>query len=166
MAIPSICWEGDFEKSSNRRIGVMTIRSVCWLKMESSLLLVKLAKFAAGMFSVVWGLTHLGLGFTFGLTASLLGKGGKAGFLSAGFLIDGVLILIFCVAIIARWSGAPLMGVTAFGLSIVLGVGMGLISPSSSWWPPFVVVGSLYLSVLGLWVIRSWRLRPGAVRSV
>ena len=136
------------------------------LKTESSLLVVKLAKFAAGMFSVIWGLAHLGLGFTFGLTASLLGKGGKAGFLSAGFLIDGVLILIFCVAIIARWSGALLMGITAFGLSTVLGVGMGLISPSSSWWPPFVLVGLLYLSILGLWTIKTWCLRPRAVRSV
>ena len=127
--------------------------------------MVKLAKVAAGMFSVVWGLAHLGLGFTFGLTASLLGKGGRPAFFSAGFLIDGVLILISCVAIIARWSGARLMGVTAFGLSIVLGVGMGLGYPSSSWWSPFVVVGSLYLSVLGLSTIKTWRLRPRAVRG-
>ena len=55
--------------------------------MESSLLAVKLAKFAAGIFSVIWGLAHLGLGFTFGLTASLLGKGGKAGFSQQGFLL-------------------------------------------------------------------------------
>src|SRR5947207_14092863 len=133
--------------------------------MESSLLAVKLAKFAAGIFSVIWGLAHLGLGFLFGLTASLLGKGGKAGFLSAGFLIDGVLILIFCIAIIAHWSGARLMGVTAFGLSTVLGVGMGFSSPSSSWWPPFVVVGSLYLSVLTVWSVKTKRFRPQAESS-
>src|SRR5438093_2593657 len=120
-----------------------------------------LSKFVAGIFSIVWGLTHLGLGFTFGLTASLLGKP-RAAFFSAGFLVDGVLILIFCIAIIAHWSGARLMGVTAFGLSTVLGVGMGFSSPSSSWWPPFVVVGSLYLSVLTVWSVKTKRFRPQA----
>ena len=123
-----------------------------------------LSKFVAGIFSILWGLMHLGLGFTFGLTASLLGIP-RAAFFSAGFLIDGVLILIFCIAIIARWSGVRLMGFTAFSLSTLLGVGMGLSSPSSSWWPPFVVVGSLYLSVLGLWSIRTTGFRAGEESS-
>ncbi len=123
-----------------------------------------LGKFAAGIFSILWGLTHLGVGFIFGLIASLFGRP-RAAFFSAGFLIDGVLILIFSIAIIARWSGARLIGVTAFGLSTVLGVGMALIDASSLSWPPFVVVGSLYVSVLGLRSGKMKRFRPGAESS-
>src|SRR5438046_10226274 len=101
---------------------------------------------------------HLGLGFTFGLTASLLGIP-RAAFFSAGFLIDGVLILIFCIAIIARWSGVRLMGFTAFSLLTLLGVGMGLSSLSSSWWSPCDEVETMYLPDVAVILIRTTRLK-------
>jgi hypothetical protein len=107
----------------------------------------------AGVLSSLWGLAHLGMGYMLGFIASTFVRP-RIAFVSAGFLIDGILILVFSVAMLAGWSGSNLMGVMAYGLSAILGVGLIRIA-SPPWGAPFVAIGFIIVLYLLVKSIRT-----------
>ncbi|MBO0888371.1 hypothetical protein J2P12_04645, partial [Candidatus Bathyarchaeota archaeon] len=112
---------------------------------------------AVGILSLLWGLFHVGMGYFLGLVASIFVQT-RTAFLSAGFLIDGVLIIIFSVAMLAGWSGSRLTGLTAYSLSEILGVGLVRL-PAPLWGTPFIASGGAVTIFLLVQTIRAnWTL--------
>ena len=116
-----------------------------------------------GVLSSLWGFAHLGMGYFLGFIASTFVRP-RIAFVSAGFLIDGILILVFSVAMLAGWSGSSLLGVMAYGLSGVLGVGLFRIA-SPLWGAPFVAAGSIIVLWLLIESIRTKHYFTAPVRS-
>jgi hypothetical protein len=92
------------------------------------------------------------MGYFLGFIASTFVRP-RIAFVSAGFLIDGILILVFSVALLVGWSGSSLMGAVAYGLSGVLGVGLRL--AFHPWGAPFIAVGSIIVLYLLVKSIRT-----------